>query len=284
MVARRESPVPPGQWFTLEVIAQGNHIVIRVNGKTTADYTDEKRPYSSGHIALQQHDPETVAEFRKIEIKELNRDSKPNTNPPAVVRRSRARPSEYAELTRRQKNKMAVKVLIDRGLSCSRFRISIRRPPISTRPSASTRSAEAAARQGVRVPSESRARASLAECDEALGSTQSRPLAHAPVDASSPPVPRPTSHAALAECDEAVRLDPRSAFSHVALASVYRRRSFTSKLTTDLDLAVAELDIAIRFDPNRVQAFALRAGIMSERQSRSGPSRLRRRNPHKRKD
>jgi hypothetical protein len=61
----------PDQWFTLEVIAEGNHIVVKVNGKTTADYIDEKRLYSSGHIALQQLDAQTVVEFRKIEIKEL---------------------------------------------------------------------------------------------------------------------------------------------------------------------------------------------------------------------
>ncbi len=72
LVALRESPVPPRQWFILEVVAQGSHIVISVNGKTTVDYTDEKRLYSSGYIALQQHDPSTVAEFRKIEITELS--------------------------------------------------------------------------------------------------------------------------------------------------------------------------------------------------------------------
>ncbi len=60
----------PGEWFTLEVIAEGNHIVIKVNGKTTADYTVKKR-LPGGHIALQQYTAQTVAEFRKIEIKEL---------------------------------------------------------------------------------------------------------------------------------------------------------------------------------------------------------------------
>ena len=66
-----KSPVPPGEWFTQEVIAEGNHIIIKVNGKTTADYTDDKRLFTRGHLALQQHNPQTVAEFRKIEIKEL---------------------------------------------------------------------------------------------------------------------------------------------------------------------------------------------------------------------
>ena len=65
-----ESPVPPSEWFTEEVVAEGNHIVVKVNGETTADYYDQRR-FTSGHFALQQYDPETVAEFRKIEIKEL---------------------------------------------------------------------------------------------------------------------------------------------------------------------------------------------------------------------
>jgi hypothetical protein len=71
LISIRESPVPPGEWFTMEVIAEGNHLVIKVNGRTTADYTDKKRRFTSGHIALQQIIPQTVVEFRKIEIKEL---------------------------------------------------------------------------------------------------------------------------------------------------------------------------------------------------------------------
>ena len=72
MVGLSESPVRAGEWFTLEVIAEENHIVLKVNGKLTADYTDEKRAFRSGHIALQQFNSHTVAEFRKIEIKELS--------------------------------------------------------------------------------------------------------------------------------------------------------------------------------------------------------------------
>src|SRR5262249_16790749 len=36
LVVVRESPVPPGKWFTLEIIAKGNHIALKVNGITTA--------------------------------------------------------------------------------------------------------------------------------------------------------------------------------------------------------------------------------------------------------
>jgi type 1 glutamine amidotransferase len=66
-----EAPHKPDEWFTQEVIAVGNHIIIKVNGKTTVDFVDEKNTYQKGHFALQQHDPKTVVKFRKIEVIEL---------------------------------------------------------------------------------------------------------------------------------------------------------------------------------------------------------------------
>jgi hypothetical protein len=72
----RETAFRPEEWITCEIIAEGNHIVVKLNGQTTADYTDEQKLYTSGHIVLQQHGAATVVEFRKIEIKEL-----PNPKP-----------------------------------------------------------------------------------------------------------------------------------------------------------------------------------------------------------
>jgi hypothetical protein len=66
-----DAPHKPDEWFTLEVIAVGDHLVIKVNGKTTVDWSDPGRLYTRGHFALQGHDPGTVVKFRKIEIKEL---------------------------------------------------------------------------------------------------------------------------------------------------------------------------------------------------------------------
>jgi serine/threonine protein kinase/formylglycine-generating enzyme required for sulfatase activity len=74
--------VPPGQWFTEEVIAQGNRITVKVNGQTTAVYRDEKEISASGHIALQQNNAKTIVEFRKIEIRNLSADAVTET--PAV--------------------------------------------------------------------------------------------------------------------------------------------------------------------------------------------------------
>jgi hypothetical protein len=67
----KEMLVKPEEWFTQEVIADGNHIIIKVNDKTTVDFIDKKNTYAKGHFALQQHDPGTVVQFRKIEVKEL---------------------------------------------------------------------------------------------------------------------------------------------------------------------------------------------------------------------
>jgi hypothetical protein len=66
-----EQLVKPDTWFTMEIIAQGKHIVIKIDGKTTVDFLDEQHPYKKGCFALQQNGAKTVAHFRKIEIKEL---------------------------------------------------------------------------------------------------------------------------------------------------------------------------------------------------------------------
>jgi tRNA A-37 threonylcarbamoyl transferase component Bud32 len=70
-VERKETPVKPGEWFKMEVHADGPHIVLTVNGETTADYVDAAPHSRVGHIALQVLDSATVVKFRKVEIKEL---------------------------------------------------------------------------------------------------------------------------------------------------------------------------------------------------------------------
>jgi hypothetical protein len=73
-----DAPHKPDEWFTQEVIADGNHIIIKVNGKTTVDFVDEKSTYLKGHFALQGHDPGTVVKFRKVEVIELPATSQKN--------------------------------------------------------------------------------------------------------------------------------------------------------------------------------------------------------------
>jgi hypothetical protein len=67
------APHKPDEFFTQEVIADGNHIQIIVNGKKTVDYKDPKNTYTKGHFALQGHDPGSVMTFRKVEYKPLKK-------------------------------------------------------------------------------------------------------------------------------------------------------------------------------------------------------------------
>jgi len=69
----KEMLVKPDTWFTQEVTAEGNHIIIKVNGKTTVDFVDEENRFTKGHFAFQQHDPGTVVKIRKVEVKELKK-------------------------------------------------------------------------------------------------------------------------------------------------------------------------------------------------------------------
>ena len=61
--------VKPGE----EVIADGNHIQIFVNGKKTVDFVDENNTYKKGHFALQGHDPGSVMTFKKVEYKPIKK-------------------------------------------------------------------------------------------------------------------------------------------------------------------------------------------------------------------
>lgn len=73
--------VEPDTWFTQEVIANGNHIQIILNGKMVVDFKDEKNTHVKGHFALQQHGPakdgpDVELQVKKIEVKELPKTAK----------------------------------------------------------------------------------------------------------------------------------------------------------------------------------------------------------------
>jgi Domain of Unknown Function (DUF1080) len=69
-----------GEWFSMTVIAQGNHLATWVNGVQVTDWYDY-RPISdnartgckleAGHISIQGHDPTTNLSFRNLRIVEL---------------------------------------------------------------------------------------------------------------------------------------------------------------------------------------------------------------------
>jgi hypothetical protein len=71
ILVMNDAPHKPDEWFTQEVTAEGNHIVIKVNDKVTVDWNDPENTYKKGHFALQGHDPGSVMKFRKVQVKEL---------------------------------------------------------------------------------------------------------------------------------------------------------------------------------------------------------------------
>jgi hypothetical protein len=70
----KDAPNKPDEFFTQEVVAEGNHIQIFVNGKKTVDFTDPNNTYTKGHFALQGHDPGSVMTFKKVEYKLIKKE------------------------------------------------------------------------------------------------------------------------------------------------------------------------------------------------------------------
>jgi len=75
------SPVKDDEWFEYHVLVSGQRIILKVNDKTTVDYTEppnvkrpetwEQRVLSHGLIAVQAHDANSTVFYRKIRIKVL---------------------------------------------------------------------------------------------------------------------------------------------------------------------------------------------------------------------
>lgn len=63
----------PDEFFTQEVVAEGDHIQIFVNGKKTIDFTDKASTFTKGYFALQGHDPGSVMTFKRVEYKPLKK-------------------------------------------------------------------------------------------------------------------------------------------------------------------------------------------------------------------
>ena len=68
------------EWFTMTIVAEGNHFAVWVNGIEVTDWTDNRPPSDNarngfrqekGPISLQGHDPTTNLNFRNIRIAEL---------------------------------------------------------------------------------------------------------------------------------------------------------------------------------------------------------------------
>jgi len=70
-----EQLVEDDTWWTQHVIAIGNRIIIKVNGKIVVDFVDEKNTWTEGHLAVQQHDPGSVVHYRKVQVRPLPDDA-----------------------------------------------------------------------------------------------------------------------------------------------------------------------------------------------------------------
>lgn len=76
-----QSPVKDNEWYTYDIIVNGKSVTIKINGKTTAEWTQADdyvppagmagRKLGTGTIALQGHDPQSKALYRSVKIKPL---------------------------------------------------------------------------------------------------------------------------------------------------------------------------------------------------------------------
>jgi len=67
----KEQLIRDDTWWTQDVIANGNHIIIKVNDKVVVDYVDGKNTHQKGLLALQQHNKGSVVEFRNLRMRML---------------------------------------------------------------------------------------------------------------------------------------------------------------------------------------------------------------------
>jgi len=75
--AKIKAAIRKEEWNEYVIIARGNHVVQKINGVATAEFTDDKGP-KSGIIALQLHPgPPMEVQFKDVRVKELK-----DTNPP----------------------------------------------------------------------------------------------------------------------------------------------------------------------------------------------------------
>jgi hypothetical protein len=69
------------EWYKTYIKVEGKHIVIRINDKTTVDYTEPEgqeafspefeRRLGEGTFALQAHDPKSKVYFKNLKVRRL---------------------------------------------------------------------------------------------------------------------------------------------------------------------------------------------------------------------
>jgi len=72
------APSKDGEWFNYYIKVQGKHIVIKIDGKTTVDWTEPDdwqqggRKIDKGTFAIQGHDPKSLVYFKNIKVRPLD--------------------------------------------------------------------------------------------------------------------------------------------------------------------------------------------------------------------
>ena len=72
------APSKDGEWFHYYIKVEGKHVIIKIDGKTTVDWTQPEnwqmpgRKIGQGTIAIQGHDPKSLVYFKNIAIKPLD--------------------------------------------------------------------------------------------------------------------------------------------------------------------------------------------------------------------
>jgi hypothetical protein len=75
------APVGDNEWFTYDIIVDGNKVTLKINGKTTTEWEQPEgykgpngspgRVLDHGTIALQGHDPGSKVMYKSVSIKPL---------------------------------------------------------------------------------------------------------------------------------------------------------------------------------------------------------------------
>jgi type 1 glutamine amidotransferase len=84
-IAARDAALnPPGEWNTFEILVEGEHLQVFLNGVKINDFTntDPVRSLTSGHIGIQNHGTGDDVSFRNVRIKELGGTTPPTGTGP----------------------------------------------------------------------------------------------------------------------------------------------------------------------------------------------------------
>ena len=76
-----QSPVSDGEWYDYDIIVDGKHVVLKINGHVTTDWTEpddweppknmQGRKLSQGTFAIQAHDPQSIVHYKDMRVKRL---------------------------------------------------------------------------------------------------------------------------------------------------------------------------------------------------------------------